>query len=381
MKLLHVIPFFSPLRGGSVTVACDLSKELARDGHEVTIATTDFELDKNYANSIEGVNVLPFRCLSNVGLFLYSREFKKWLMKNIDDFDVIHLHNFRSYQNNVVCSFAIGHNIPYILQAHGSLPRIGKTSIKILYDTIWGNSILHHASGLIALTQTELDQYQQMGIDREKIEIIPNGINLSGYGNLPEKGSFKTKYQINEHDRIILFLGRIHPIKGIDLLIHAFNDLLSVLYNVKLVIVGPDDGYLPYLKKLISGYNIEDKIIFTGPLYNRDKLAAFIDADVYVLPSYYETFPMTVLEACACGTPVIITDRCGIAEIVEHNIGYVVKCNKNQLKDKIYEILNDEEVRIMFKENALITIRKRFNLQICIKSLEKMYEDVVVTHN
>jgi len=106
MKILQVIPFFTPARGGSVTVSYYLSKELSKSGHEVTIITTDFEFDEEYAKSIEGVNVISFKCIANHGLFLYSPSMKKWLRDNINNFDVVHLHNFRSYQNNVVYKYA-----------------------------------------------------------------------------------------------------------------------------------------------------------------------------------------------------------------------------------------------------------------------------------
>ena len=137
--------FFTPTRGGSVKSVYNLSKELAKNGHDVTIITTDFKFDKEYAKSIEKerVTVIPFHCVTNIGFFLISPSIKKWLKENIKNFDIVHMHNFRSYQNNVVYRYAKKYNIPFICQAHGSvLPFFSKVSFKKIFDLVWGKKIL-----------------------------------------------------------------------------------------------------------------------------------------------------------------------------------------------------------------------------------------------
>ena len=128
-----------------------------------------------------------------------------------------------------------------------------------------------------------------MGVPKNKIEIIPNGIDLIEDQYLPEKGLFRKKYNITNDENVILYLGRIHKIKGIDLLLKSFKLLTKDMDNVKLVIVGPGDT--SNLKKMIKGSTIENKVIFTGPLYGEDKNEVFIDSDLYVLPSIYDCFP------------------------------------------------------------------------------------------
>ena len=375
MKILQVIPFFTPARGGSVIGPYYSSKELSKHGHEVTIITTDFEFDKEYTKSIKGVNVIPFKCIANLALFLYSPSMKKWLKTNIKDFDIIHMHNFRSYQNVVTHHYAKKCAIPYILQARGSLPRImEKQRLKKLYDWVWGNKILRDASKVIALTETEAEQYKRMSVNEDKIELVPNGIDLSEYENLPKRGEFRRKYRIKDDEKIILSLGRIHKIKGIDLLVRAFADLTKRLDNVKLVIVGPDDGFLSNLKKQIKDLKIEDRILITGPLYGENKLKAFVDTDVYVLPSFYETFSNTVLEALACGTPVILTDRCGIADYVK-KIGCVVEYDKDKLKHAITKILTDKGLRGKFGKEGIRVVREKFGLDRIVEQLENIYKN------
>jgi glycosyltransferase involved in cell wall biosynthesis len=258
------------------------------------------------------------------------------------------------------------------------LPFFAKQRLKRVYDQVWGNNILKDASKVIALTRTEADQYKKMGVDENKIEIVPNGIDLSEYDNLPERGEFRRKYLIRDDEKIILYLGRIHKIKGVDLLVKAFADLIKESDDVRLVIAGPDDGFLSTLSGQIEDLKIDDKILFAGPMYERDKLEAYVDADVYVLPSVYETFPVTVLEACACGTPVIITDRCGIVDIVER-VGHVVEYEYGgaQLRDAVFEVLSDDGLRRRFGEEGQRLVRAEFGWDGIVKSVEELYKDCI----
>ncbi len=121
MRILQVIPVFTPVHGGSFIVAYYLSEELSKRGHEVIIITTDFGIDEEYVKAIEksGVKVVVFRCAAHFSSFLISPGMKKWLNKEIQKFDVIHLQSFRSYQNNVTRHYAKKCGIPYLLQAQG----------------------------------------------------------------------------------------------------------------------------------------------------------------------------------------------------------------------------------------------------------------------
>jgi len=297
-------------------------------------------------------------------------------LKGIQNFDVIHLHDSRCFQGIIAHHYARKYNIPYVLQAHGAvLPFFQKQQLKKIFDIVIGYKILKDASRVIALTKTEAEQYKKMGVDENKIEIVPNGIDLSEYENLPDRGVFRRKYGIKSNEKIVLYLGRIHRIKGVDILVKAFSDLVNKMEGVTLVIAGPDDGFLSTLKAQIEDLKIGERILFTGPLYEQDKLEAYVDADVYVLPSIYETFPATVLEACACGTPVIITDRCGIADFVD-KVGYVVKYDKNQLRDAIFKILSDKGLGKRFGDRGRKMVEECFDWSTVIKQIEKLYEGV-----
>lgn len=390
MKILQVISSFPPAYsyGGPARVAYEISKELVKRGHEVTVYTTDvydacsrFKYDNN-PMWMDGIEVYYFKNVSNK---LAQRKnlatapmMAFALNKNVEKFDVIHLHEYRSFQAIFVSHYAKKYNIPCILQVHGAVqPIFQRQGLKKIFDLFFGYKILRDASKVIALTETEAEQYKKMGVDEDEIEIVPNGIDLSEYNDLPERGEFRKKYGIKGEEKIILYLGRIHEIKGIDLLVEAFADLVKELDNIKLVIVGQDDGFLSTLKRQIEDLNLGDKILLTGPLYEQDKLKAYVDADVYVLPSVYETFPVTVLEACACGTPVIVTDRCGIADIVDGRIGYVVEYDKDQLRGAIIKVLSDEGLRKRFGEKGRKLIEEKFTWEKIIEQSEKIYEEVI----
>ncbi len=378
MRILQVIPFFTPARGGSVIVPYHLLRELCKKGHDVTLITTDYEFNERFAGSLYGVDIISFKCLANFGLFLYSPEMKQWLRDNIKNYDVIHMHNFRSYQNNIVHHYSMKYHIPYVLQPHGSIPIIiQKQSLKKLYDFVWGNSILRDAKVVIAVTNEEAEQCNQIGVNWNRIHVMPNGVDLSEYTNLPIKGKFKKKYGIKDHEKVILYLGRLHKIKGIGLLVSAFADLAKDYNNFRLVIAGPDDGFLPSLKEQIDVLKTNDKVLITGQLDGSDKIEAYCDADVYVLPSVYEIFGITILEACACGTPVVVTDRCGIANIVDNNVGYVVGYDKDQLREAIVKILIDEDLKKRYGVCGKRLVTEEFNWNRIVSNIEDLYETIM----
>ena len=399
MRILQVIPYFFLSGAGDKSVALverihlkliyDLSKSLLHRGHQVTIYTSDAFSEKRKLElgnrtqplNMGGVKVYEFKslgsklarrhhiCISAAMIPAVSREIHK--------FNVVHLHEYRTFQNIVAHHYAKKHGVPYVLQAHGSLPRImSKKRLKQVYDNLWGYRLLKDASRVIAVTKMEAEQYKSMGVGEEKIEIVPNGIDLSEFDNLPERGEFRAKYGFSADQRIILYLGRIHKIKGLDLLVNAFAGLSKPLNDITLVIVGPDDGYLPSLKKLIADLEISARVLFTGPLYGQEKLKAYVDADVYVLPSIYETFPLTVLEAWACGTPVVVTDRCGIADVIDGQAGLVIPYDKEQLQHALLHVLDDDKIRLRFAEKGKLLVREKFNCEKIAEQIEDIYQSI-----
>lgn len=379
MKILLVIEFFTPMRGGSVNVVYNLSKELAKNGHDITIITTDFEFDEKFVKSIEeeGVNVVSFHCVVNIGLFLFSPSIKKWLKKNIKNFDIIHIHNFRSYQNIIVCKYAKIYGIPYILQAHGSSTRIvEKKMLKQLFDWAWGYKILRDAHKLLAVSQVEVEQYKHMKINEDKIIVIPNGIDINVFKKLPNYGQFKKKYCINE-EYMFIFLGRIHKRKGIDFLIRSFSKLIKERKDIVLLIIGPPSRYSKKVENLIKSLNLTNKIKIIGYVDEKDKLSSYVDADALIYPAIFEIFGLVPFEAIMCGTPVIVTDDCGCGQLVrDANCGYIVKYgNVDSLKEKMKLIIQNPEEGKMMSKRGENYIKENLTWNNVVRKIEKIYED------
>jgi glycosyltransferase involved in cell wall biosynthesis len=220
-----------------------------------------------------------------------------------------------------------------------------------------------------------------MGVPEEKIAIIPNGIDLSEYAVLPPKGAFKRKFSIPEEKKIILYLGRIHKTKGIDFLIKAYAHLINDRHckDALLVIAGPDDGYLKEAKSLTSAMGISKHVLFTGPLYGQDKLEAYVDSEFCVLPSRYETFPMTVLEAYACGKPVIASEVGGLKDlIIDGETGLLFEAgNIKRLTRSIFNLINGNDVAKEMGLKSKNFVRENFTIEKVAERLEKTYEEVV----
>jgi glycosyltransferase involved in cell wall biosynthesis len=385
MKILQVIPYFYPAwsYGGPPRSTYGLCKELVKRGHKVTVFTTD-ALDRNNRiketrETVGGIEIRRFSNLNNYVAFRHriflSPGMISAMREELKNYDVIHLNEFRTLQNLLAHHYAMKYRVPYIVQPRGSLVNIlAKQRLKSLFDIMGGRRLIQDATRLVALAHLELPQFISYGVDEGKMDIVPNGIDLAEYQKLPPKGEFRRKYGIDAKQRVILFLGRVHRSKGIDLLIKAFSRVAGDFSEARLVIAGPDDGFLPSLKNLVGELKLEDKVVFTGGLYGEQKLAAYIDADVYTLPSFYESFGISVFEALACGTPVVVTDRCGIANIVRDKGGLVVPYEAASIENALRQMLGNEQERQHYGREGQALVRAKYGWGAIAEEMEKVYE-------
>ena len=396
MKILHVAHFFYPClsAGGVVNASYQIASKQGKDDDVKVISSDSCKERLKFPNGrydvdVDGIKVDYFKNLSN-GFKLktmldtpLAAPFK--ISKDIKDYDIVHIHEHRQTLAIIASYFARKNNIPYIVQAHGSvLPFFQKEGLKNLFDKVFGFKILHNASCVFALTEVEKEQYLKMGVDEDKIEIVPLGINLEEYENLPAYGKFRSKFNIGENDKLILFVGRIHEIKGLDLLLDAFNDLIvqsnekNSLENIdcssiKLAIVGPDDGYLVKLEEKVKEYSLEENVIITGPLYKEEKQEALVDCDLFVIPSKYESFTTSGLEAMACSKPLVLTKNNHIHDWVDGNVGIACEDNKDSLREAIGKVLFDEELSQIFAENGNKLIKEKYNWDIINDQILEIY--------
>ena len=391
MEILQVsLKYDRSVASGSAKVAYDISQELAKRGHSVTVFTSDMTDNHTKVRRFEkeeGVSVYRFQTIGAVATMklktLVTPAIVMKLRNDIRLYDVIHLHEYYSFQNIVVHYFAKRYGVPYILQAHGSIPRIGKRHLKWLYDISFGRILLKDASKVIALSDIEAKQYRSVGVPKGKIEIVPNGIDLSNYSDLPRNGEFKDRYGIEKEKKIILFLGRIIRLKGIEFLIDAFVYMIRNLKydNALLVLAGPDDGYLNETRNLVKRHEIQSRVLFTGALYGWDKLEAYVDADVYVLPSEYEIWGLTLFEAAACSTPVIFTSGNAVSEVVrEGGFGFSVRYGDVvELAESMHKMLvNDTLSKEMGREGRKFVF-ENYDWAKIVPKIEKVYEETSST--
>src|SRR2546422_4559419 len=207
--------------------------------------------------------------------------------------------------------------------------------LKRLWHVLLGNRVLQGASLLIATSEQEQRELITAGFPPERVRVRYNGLDLEEFRQLPPRGSFRRRWQIEPNEPLILFFGRLIPRKGADLLLEAFATAFS--HTGRLVIAGPEGepGYLQTLAKKARALGIDRRVAFTGPLYGADKNAALADADIFALPSRYENFANAAAEAMACGTPVIVTESCGDRKSTRLNsshgyISYAVFCLKKK---------------------------------------------------
>ena len=383
MKILHVVPSFAPCfsHGGVVNASYQIAKKQVEAGHEVSVYTTDsckerLKFENNYNVDVDGIKVFYFKNISNTfknkATIDTPHALIRYLKKTVSNFDIIHIHEHRHSLAIATHRYAMKNNIPYVLQAHGSvLPFFQKEKLKDIFDKLWGFDILHDASRVFALTEVEKEQYLKMGVSEDKIEIVPLGINLNEYNNLPCKGGFKSKYNIKEEDKLILFLGRIHEIKGLDLLINAFAKIPND--NVRLAIIGGDYGFKETLEKLIEENSLTGKVIFPGVLTGRDKIEALVDCDIFVMPSRYESFTTSGLEAMACSKPLVLTKNNHIHTWVRDNTGLVCEFRDDDLAECLKRLLNDEKLCETFGATGQKLIEERHDWNKIEKQISTIY--------
>ena len=383
MKILQVNNVFSPVHGGSAKIPYHLSKELARRGHEVTVYTSDSKLTLEHINSIPQVSVHAFKTwLDSANLFVSPGIIKK-AKEETAHFDIIHMHSYRTLQNIAVHHYAEKYGIPYILDTHGSLPRIqGKRDLKCLlrwlFDVTFGYNILKGASRVIAQNELAISEYKEAGISPERIVMLPLAFDTEEFSQVPPSNQFRKKYGIKEK-HIIMFLGRINWIKGLDFLVESFYELTRLRDNVILAIVGPDDGYKATLEKEIDKLGLSDKVLFTGFLGGEEKLSALVDADIVIQPSRYEQAAWAPIEAVLCGTPIIVTKHTGSAEDVSRiDAGYLVEYgNKKELTETMQRILDAPSEARAKARKAIEYIRANLSMTKRIEDYERLYIECI----
>jgi glycosyltransferase involved in cell wall biosynthesis len=333
MNILHVIPIFNPDQpfGGSQSYVDMITRELSKRGHKIAIYTSDMKSSSQRLEAISDLDkkrrVVRYRNLS-IYLTKHTRlivtpNLLPLLEKTASRYQIIHVHGGRGFQHVAVWRAAKKACVPYIIQPHGDLAGYYSGVFRASYDRTIGKQILRQSNRIIALNAFEEKQCLQSGALKDRIRVIPNGINLEEFANL-EKGKFRSSLGLDSEEKILLFLGRIHRVKGLDILLKSLSIIRQTRNDIRLVVAGPDDGDLAPCLRLSRNLGIEKSVRFIGPVFGQGKLNALTDADLYVLPSRHETFSIGLLEAYASGTAAVATAVGGNEELIVDGVTGVI---------------------------------------------------------
>jgi glycosyltransferase involved in cell wall biosynthesis len=375
LRILHVIGDLAPESGGPAKAGFEMARSVAQRGHEVAIYATDFGQPQSAPRETQrdGVLIRLFP-LQTPRIWLASWPMRRALAADMPGYDIVHLHSLYLFHDWVVAGLAPRLGKPYLLRPHGTLdPYIfqRRRLKKVLFDR-WFQDRLLAGAAAIHYTAAEEERLAAPYVHGAPGVVIPNGLELSEYSRLPARGSFRRNHPEIGNRKILLFLGRINFKKGLDILTSATSRLKRG--DLHLVIAGPDGGYLAETRRLVAEAGIGEHTTFTGMLHGEAKLAAFADATLFLLPSYSENFGIAVVEAMACGVPVLISDRVNIwREVVADGAGIAVPPDIDAFAARIKEILNDERGLARMGQAGRLAVARRYDWRSIAQRLEQTY--------
>jgi Glycosyltransferase len=255
--------------------------------------------------------------------------------------DIVHVFGYRDVVTTLTAAWARTVRIPYVFEPLDMfVPQFRNVPLKRAFDRALGEPVAHGADLVVACSTHERLQLIEAGLPGSRIEIRPNGYPDRGAGG--ERGTLRARLGLDAAEPLVLSVGRVSFKKGLDLLVEA----VAALDGVHLAIVGPDDGdgTLAALEEQRTALGVEHRVHLVGALDTSDPDAVYGDADVFVLPSRNESFGIVAAEAAACGVPVVVTDRCGVAETLG-DAALVVPCSAVEIREAIARILGDPELR------------------------------------
>jgi glycosyltransferase involved in cell wall biosynthesis len=338
VKILNVNSLLDPVTGGGTAErTLQISLALKNEGAECRILTTDIGFENGLLPRLDGLNVTAYQCL--LKRFYIPRVSFASIKKEVEWADVIHIMGHWSVLNALVYLAAHRMQKPYVVCPAGALPIYGRSKIlKAIYNWIIGRRIIRDANAWIAITEDERAHFEAYGIDRKSVVVIPNGINPDDFSETDVQG-FRKKHGLGNHP-FILFLGRLNPIKGPDLLLEAFCRGQEIWPEWHLVFAGPDGGLLDSLKKNAAASAVFNRVHFVGYVGGEEKSAAYQSAQLLVIPSRQEAMSIVVLEAGISGVPVLLTDQCGFDVVGRVGGGVVTTATVDGLQNGLANLLN-----------------------------------------
>ena len=391
LKVLHVQTTLSPRLGGPATVLAQLAKAQADAGLEVVVATTNMSSPTKSGvyrkpgwDTLANGEVRVFYGGAQIPQLMFSLSLGDYLRKSIPNFDIVHVHGIYRFPTTAAAYWSRRHGVPYIIRPHGSLDPFlyDKSSastlrLKRLYERWFDLPNLNAASAIHYTADDERERASFLNL-RSPSFVIPNGLDWDRYQELPERGEMRARWEIGDAP-LVLFMGRLHFGKALDLLVPAFQAVRRAVPDAQLVIAGPDnDGFGQKVRGWVSERGLDSAVHFAGSLEGVDVVKAYVDADVLAQPSYTENFGMTIVEAMACALPVVISDRVNIhQQISDSRAGLVTRCVADEVADALLTLLNDTDRRHRMGSAGHQLVKERYSWRRIVQALTREYEFVI----
>lgn len=392
MRILHVISMMASVSGGTTQVVQSLASSQVKAGQQVAVCTTaignrDGELldvDALRAAS-PGVRYEAFPW--ELRAPMVSLAMRRWLREHLNDFDLLHVHGLYRFPPSYAAWLAHRRKFPYIAMPHGNLdPFLYRQSrqsvlLKRLWERWFDVPNLNGASAIHYTTEEERDRAGFLKL-RAPSFVVPNGLDWPRFAQLPARGEFRARLGIGDAP-LVLFLSRINFKKGLDLLVPAFAQVRSRFPDAVLAMVGPDnEGYGSQVRSWVAEHALQDSAQFVDHLDGEAVLQAYVDADVFALPSYTENFGMVVAESLACGTPVVISDQVNIhREVSEAGAGLVTRCDVAEVADALCTLLPDAPRRQAMGRAGRDLVQRKWTWDVVAQDLSAEYEQIIARHS
>ena len=371
MRILHVISGLDPENGGPTFALVGLAAAQQRAGLDVSVmATWQIRSGFPLAERLRQAGVRVELIGQAHGKLSRHPDLAAAVDRVVANADVVHVHALWEEIQHQASRAAQRRGVPYVVTPHGMLApwslsqgglvhRLGKRA----YLAWRLRTNLDCATAIHFTTPAERDLVAPMGL-RAKPLIEPVGIDFAEFETLPEPGAFRAKHPQLAARPMVLFLSRLSPQKGLDVLVPAFARVTD--NDAMLVLAGPDyDNYERAVRGWVAEHKLQDRVIFTGMLHGRARVEAFRDADLFCLPSHHENFGIVVAEAMAAGAPVVISREVNIwQEVVDAGAGAAVPGGAvDELATELNRWLGDANMREQAGQKARTVAREHYDWQ------------------
>ena len=380
LRVLHVIASMAVEWGGTATAVTGLTKALGEIGIYSEIVTTTDESEGPLLPTPHLTRHCFPRGLAARAWSAYSRPLAAHLERAIGDFDIVHVHGLWHFGGLMAARIAKRKGVPYVVSLRGELDgrRLRHKGFKKrIYRALLLDDVLRSADALHAVSAAECGHVARLGI-RTPVFVCPNGVDLAALdeGAPPDEG-FLAEHPALQGRQIVLYLGRIEALKGLDVLAEAFVEVASTRDDAALLVAGRDeDDTLPGMQQTLRDAGISERMVLAGFLTGRRKAAAWAGAAVFVLPSYSEGFSNAVVEALAAGLPVVISEQCNFPEVERAGAGFVVPATPGAVAEAVAAVLADADLARRMGERGRRLIEEHYQWSAIARRMAQRYGEL-----